>query len=119
MNNAKKDNNIISFNSISLFENTDTIKVPKITEVSDMDKETYSKTEIDLKFDKIQSDIQHGFEKIDLKLDSFEQRIQNILLTQDNKRHDEQEKNKKEFMYWAIGIAVGLASIAIPIWLGK
>lgn len=109
-----------------------------------MPQDTYNKSEIDLKFDKISSDVQHGFDKVDLKFekleqkmsdgfkqidlkfeqvdlkfDNFERRIENLLLTQENKRLDEQAKNKKEFMYWAIGIIIALAGIAFPIWFGK
>ena len=102
-----------------------------------MSQETYSKSEIDLKFDKISSDVQHGFDKVDLKFekleqrmadsfkqvdlkfDNFERRVENLLLSQENKRLEEQAKNKKEFMYWAIGILIALAGIAFPIWFGK
>ncbi|NQK21483.1 hypothetical protein HO515_09795 [Streptococcus suis] len=102
-----------------------------------MPQETYTKSEIDLKFDKISTDIHHGFEKVDLKFeniqqrmddgfkqvnlkfDNFERRIENMLLAQENRRLEEQAKNKKEFTYWAIGIIVALAGIAFPIWFGK
>ncbi|WP_242258159.1 hypothetical protein [Streptococcus thoraltensis] len=107
------------------------------TEVTTMPQDSYSKSEIDLKFEKISSDVQHGFDKVDLKFekleqkmsdgfkqvdlkfDNFERRIENLLLMQENKRLDEQAKNKKEFMYWAIGIIIALAGIAFPIWFGK
>ncbi|MFH6636314.1 hypothetical protein QE557_06440 [Streptococcus suis] len=131
------------------------IESEKQTEESIMPQETYTKSEIDLKFDKISTDIHHGFEKVDLKFDniqqrmddgfkqvdlkfeniqqrmddgfkqvdlkfdSFERRIENMLLAQENRRLEEQAKNKKEFMYWAIGIIVALAGIAFPIWFGK
>lgn len=115
----------------------DIIESRKQQEESIMSQETYTKSEIDLKFDKISTDIHHGFEKIDLKFeniqqrmddgfkqvdlkfDSFERRIENMLLAQENRRLEEQAKNKKEFMYWAIGIIVALAGIAFPIWFGK
>lgn len=89
-----------------------------------MSEDTYSKSEIDLKLDKINSDTQHGFEKIDLKIDqlkqemrsgfekvdlkfdNFEKRVETMLLTQENKRLEEQAKSKKEFMYWFIGLLV-------------
>lgn len=115
----------------------DIIKSEKQTEESIMPQDTYTKSEIDLKFDKISTDIHHGFEKVDLKFeniqqrmddgfkqvdlkfDNFERRIENMLLAQENRRLEEQAKNKKEFMYWAIGIIVALAGIAFPIWFGK
>lgn len=131
------------------------IESGKQQEKSIMPQETYTKSEIDLKFDKISTDIHHGFEKVDLKFeniqqrmddgfkqvdfkfeniqqrmddgfkqvdlkfDNFERRIENMLLAQENRRLEEQAKNKKEFMYWAIGIIVALAGIAFPIWFGK
>lgn len=115
----------------------DIIESRKQQEESIMPQETYTKSEIDLKFDKISTDIHHGFEKVDLKFeniqqrmddgfkqvnlkfDNFERRIENMLLAQENRRLEEQAKNKKEFTYWAIGIIVALAGIAFPIWFGK
>lgn len=128
--------------------NNGIIESRKQQEDSIMPQETYTKSEIDLKFDKISTDIQHSSEKsdlkfdalakqvdlkfenlqqrmddsfkqVDLKFDNFERRIENMLLDQENRRLEEQAKNKKEFMYWAIGIIVALAGIAFPIWFGK
>lgn len=103
----------------------------------DMEKNYYTKDEIDLKLDKINSDTQHGFEKVDfkidqlrqemrsgfekvdLKFDNFEKRIETMLLTQENKRLEEQAKSKKEFMYWFIGLLVstllGILAIIVTI----
>nr|CAJ1872975.1 hypothetical protein AUSP0061_00006 [uncultured phage] len=100
-------------------------------------QDTYSKSEIDLKLDKINSDTQHGFEKndlkfdqfkqeirggfekIDLKFDNLEKRMETLLLTQENKRLEDQAKNKKEFMYWFIGLLVstvlGILAIIVTI----
>lgn len=102
-----------------------------------MSQDTYSKSEIDLKLNKISSDTQHGFEKndlkfdqlkkemqssfeeIDLKLDNFEKQVEALLLTQENKRLEEQAKNKKEFMYWFISLLVstllGILAIIVTI----
>lgn len=102
-----------------------------------MSQDTYSKSEIDLKLNKISSDTQHGFEKndlkfdqlqkemqssfekIDLKLDNFEKQVESLLLTQENKRLEEQAKNKKEFMYWFIGLLVstllGILAIIVTV----
>lgn len=106
-------------------------------EVGNMNKETYSKTEIDLKFDNLNQKLDHVGEKIDLKFeilnqrlghiedkidlrfDSFEKRIENILFSHENERLKDNKKNRKEFVYWAIGIIVAIASVAIPIWFGK
>lgn len=91
-----------------------------------MTQDFYTKTEIDLKLDKISSEIKHSseksdlrFEQVDLKLDNLESKIENMFLTQEQKRLQEQRQNKKEFTYWAISIIVALLSIAIPVWLGK
>lgn len=103
----------------------------------DMEKNYYTKDEIDLKLDKINSDTQHGFEKVDfkidqlrqevrsgfekvdLKFDNFEKRVETMLLTQENKRLEEQAKSKKEFMYWFIGLLVstllGILAIIVTI----
>lgn len=100
-------------------------------------KNYYTKDEIDLKLDKINSDTQHGFEKVDfkidqlrqemrsgfekvdLKFDNFEKRVETMLLTQENKRLEEQAKSKKEFMYWFIGLLVstllGILAIIVTI----
>lgn len=84
-----------------------------------MSQDTYSKTEIDLKLDKISSDTQHGFERMDLKFDSFEKRIENLLLSQENKRIEEQAKNRREFIYWFVGLfissIIGIAAIIVTI----
>lgn len=108
-----------------------------LSEENIMPQDTYSKSEIDLKLDKINSDTQHGFEKIDLKFDQFKQeirggfekidlkfdnlekRMETLLLTQENKRLEDQAKNKKEFMYWFIGLLVstvlGILAIIVTI----
>ncbi|NKN40416.1 hypothetical protein HFK82_02570 [Streptococcus alactolyticus] len=88
-----------------------------------MSQDTYSKTEIDLKLDKINSDTQHGFERIDLKFDNFEKRIENLLLSQENKRIEEQAKNRREFIYWFVGLfissIIGIAAIIVTILMTK
>lgn len=108
-----------------------------LTEKNIMSEDTYSKSEIDLKLDKINSDVKHSFEKndlkfdqlqkemqssfekIDLKLDNFEKQVESLLLTQENKILEEQAKNKKEFMYWFIGLLVstllGILAIIVTI----
>lgn len=118
-------------------QNDDIMELTKNTEDFTMSQETYSKEEIDLKFDKISSDVQHGFDKVNLKFDSLEQRmddrfkqvdlkfdnfehkIENMLLTQEYKRLEDQAKNKKEFMYWFIGLlissVIGIAAIIVTI----
>ena len=125
-------------------QNRDIIESGMLLEENIMSQDTYSKSEIDLKLDKINSDTQHGFEKIDLKIDqlkqemrsgfekidlkfekvdlkfdNFEKRVETMLLTQENKRLEEQAKSKKEFMYWFIGLLVstllGILAIIVTI----
>ena len=122
----------------------DIIESGMLLEENIMSQDAYSKSEIDLKLDKINSDTQHGFEKIDLKIDqlkqemrsgfekidlkfekgdlkfdNFEKRVETMLLTQENKRLEEQAKSKKEFMYWFIGLLVstllGILAIIVTI----
>lgn len=118
-------------------QNDDIMELTKNTEDFTMSQETYSKEEINLKFDKISSDVQNGFDKVnlkfdsleqrmddrfkqvDLKFDNFEHRIENMLLTQEYKRLEDQAKNKKEFMYWFIGLlissVIGIVAIIVTI----
>ena len=66
-----------------------------------MSQDTYSKTEIDLKFD------------------NFEKRIENLLLSQENKRIEEQAQTRREFIYWFVGLfissIIGIATIIVTI----
>ena len=100
-------------------QNHDIMESEMLSEENIMSQDTYSKSEIDLKLDKINSDTQHGFEKIDLKVDNFEKRVETMFLTQENKRLEEQAKSKKEFMYWFIGLLVstllGILAIIVTI----
>jgi hypothetical protein len=120
--------------------NSDTMKA-KTQEERSMEREMYTKTEIDLKLDKINSDTQHGFEKIDLKFDqlkqemrsgfekvdlkfdNFEKRIETMLLNQENKRLEDQAKSKKEFIYWFVGLLIssllGIIAIIVTILTAK
>ena len=125
-------------------QNRDIMESEMLSEENIMSQDTYSKSEIDLKLDKINSDTKHGFEKIDLKIDqlkqemrsgfekidlkfeqvdlkfdNFEKRVETMFLTQENKRLEEQAKSKKEFMYWFIGLLVstllGILAIIVTI----
>lgn len=113
------ENKIIKFNSLKPPVQNGIMKPIKEQEEENMDKETYSKTKIDLKLDNLNQKLGHIEEKIDLRFDAFEERIENILISHENERLKDNEKNRKEFVYWAIGIIVAIASIAIPIWFGK
>lgn len=79
-----------------------------------MEREIYTKTEIDLKLDKINSDTQHGFEKIDLKFDQVKTEMrdgfENMGLRMEKMFSDfklEQQKEKEENKKWLIALTVG------------
>lgn len=95
-----------------------------------MEREIHTKTEIDLKLDKINSDTKHGFEKVGLKFemlmqkmdDGFEkQRLNTEKMLSEFKSEllTEQKKDKKEFTYWFVGLLVssiiGLLAIIVTI----
>ena len=131
--------NITTINSQN-HTKSDTMKL-RYQEEEIMEREMYTKTEIDLKLDKINSDTQHGFEKIDLKFDqlkqemrsgfekvdlkfdNFEKWIETMLLNQENKRLEDQAKSKKEFTYWFVGLLIssllGIAAIIVTILTAK
>ncbi|HER2925918.1 TPA: hypothetical protein VJ275_001291 [Streptococcus pyogenes] len=88
-----------------------------------MSNNTYSKNEIDLKFKNLETKIDSKFDLLMQKMDDgFEkQRLNTEKMLSDFKLNlvTDQQKNKKEFMYWAIGITIALIGIAFPIWFGK
>nr|DAJ94972.1 MAG TPA: Protein of unknown function (DUF1640) [Caudoviricetes sp.] len=93
--------------------NNDIMK-PKEQEDGDMEHEMYTKTEIDLKLDKISSDTQHGFEKVDLKFDQLRTEIrdgfENVGIRMEKMFSDfklEQRKEKAENNKWLIALTVG------------
>ena len=100
----------------------DTMKA-KTQEERSMEREMYTKTEIDLKFDQLKQEIRSGFEKVDLKFDNFEKRIETMLLNQENKRLEDQAKSKKEFIYWFVGLLIssllGIIAIIVTILTAK
>ena len=82
--------------------NSDIMKL-KGQEDGDMEHGMYTKTEIDLKLDKISSDTQHGFEKVDLKFDQLRTEMrdgfENMGLRMEKMFSDfklEQQKEKEE-----------------------
>lgn len=130
------DNNVTA-----LFPNFKTVPIQnngiikeKPSRGDDMEKNYYTKDEIDLKLDKINSDMSHNFEKVNLKFemliqkmdDSFEkQRLNNEKMLSEFKSDllTEQKKDKKEFTYWFIGLLVssmiGLLTIIVTILIAK
>lgn len=112
---------VIPFNITSVpVQNNDIIE-PK--EETIMSHNTYSKSEVDLKFENLETKIDSKFDLLMQKMDDgFEkQRLNTEKMLSDFKLNlvTDQQKNKKEFMYWAIGIIIALIGIAFPIWFGK
>lgn len=103
--------------------NSDIMKL-KGQEDGDMEHGMYTKTEIDLKLDKINSDTQHGFEKVDLKFDQLRTEMrdgfENMGLRMEKMFSDfklEQQKEKEENKKWLIALTVGslLSIIGIAV----
>ncbi|WP_172934710.1 hypothetical protein [Streptococcus sp. 2106] len=95
-------------------QNNDIIEVTRELEEQYMANDTYTKTEIDLKLDKINSDTQHGFEKVDLKFDQVRTEMrdgfENIGLRMEKMFSDfklEQQKEKEENKKWLIALTIG------------
>ena len=116
---SRKDK-IIPINSDSTLKN-DIIK-EKMLEEKGMANDTYSKREIDDKFNKLESKIENLYTKneIDLKFENLEQKIssgfenmtlrmENLLLEFKADTKKEQEANKK----WLIGIAISIIALLI------
>lgn len=105
-------------------QNNDIIEETRELEERYMANDTYTKTEIDLKLDKINSDTQHGFEKVDLKFDQVRTEMrdgfENMGLRMEKMFSDfklEQQKEKEENKKWLIALTVGslLSIIGIVI----
>lgn len=84
-----------------------------------MDKETYSKSEIDLKLANIETKIDNRFEQLNQKIDYSVQHIlsetKNMFLEQQIKEKTERENERKSTNRWLIGIAISLAGLIISI----
>ena len=115
----------------------DIIQSRKQQEDSIMSQETYTKSEIDLKFDKISTDVQHSSEKsdlkfdalakqLDLKFDNFENKLENLfanlkvdLANEKIESLEQARKDKRELILWSIGTAVAILGILVPLILNK
>ena len=102
-----------------------------------MSQETYTRSEIDLKFDKISTDVQHSSEKsdlkfdalakqLDLKFDNFENKLENLfanlkvdLANEKIESLEQARKDKRELILWSIGTAVAILGILVPLILNK
>lgn len=108
---------------VSNIDESGIIEPKNNTEVTTMPQDSYSKSEIDLKFENLEIKVDSKFDLLLQKMDDgFEkQRLSTEKMLSEFKLDlvTEQRKNKKEFMYWAIGILIALAGIAFPIWFGK
>ncbi len=98
------------------------IKKAKESEEKEMSNDTYSKREIDDKFNKLEAKIENLYTKneIDLKFENLEQKIssgfenmtlrmENLLLEFKADSKKEQESNKK----WLIGIAISIIGLLV------
>ena len=115
----------------------DIIQSRKQQEDSIMSQETYTRSEIDLKFDKISTDVQHSSEKsdlkfdalakqLDLKFDNFENKLENLfanlkvdLANEKIESLVQARKDKRELILWSIGTAVAILGILVPLILNK
>ena len=111
---------IVPINGDSALKN-DIIKA-KVLEEKGMSNDTYSKREIDDKFNKLEAKIENLYTKneIDLKFENLEQKIssgfenmtlrmENLLLEFKADSKKEQESNKK----WLIGIAISIIGLLV------
>lgn len=130
--------------SVPMRKQSDIIESRKQQEESIMPQETYTKSEIDLKFDKVSTDIHHGFEKVDLKFeniqqrmddgfkqvdlkfDNFENKLENLfanlkvdLANEKIESLEQARKDKRELILWSIGTAIAILGILIPLILNK
>ncbi|CYW29130.1 hypothetical protein HO722_03540 [Streptococcus suis] len=121
--------------SLPLFN--DIIESRKQQEESIMPQETYTKSEIDLKFEKLSTNVQHSSEKsdlkfdalakqVDLKFDNFENKLENLfanlkveLANEKIESLEQARKDKRELILWSIGTAVAILGILIPLILNK
>lgn len=105
--------------------NRDIIKATESEEMG-MSNDTYSKREIDDKFNKLEAKIENLYTKneIDLKFENLEQKIssgfenmtlrmENLLLEFKADSKKEQESNKK----WLIGIAISIIGLLVTTFL--
>ena len=95
-------------------QNNDIIEETRELEERYMANDTYTKTEIDLKLDKINSDVKYGFEKVDLKFDQVRTEMrdgfENMGLRMEKMFSDfklEQQKEKEENKKWLIALTIG------------
>ncbi|MFD3024291.1 hypothetical protein [Streptococcus agalactiae] len=84
-----------------------------------MSHNTYSKSEIDLKFENLETKVDSKFEQLSQKIDFSVQQIlsetKNLLLEQQVKEKNERENERKSTNRWLIGIAISLAGLIISI----
>ncbi|MXQ48129.1 hypothetical protein GRB29_01690 [Streptococcus pneumoniae] len=96
-----------------------TIKSRDKMEEAIMPQDTYSKSEIDLKFENLETKVDSKFEQLSQKIDFSVQQIlsetKNLLLEQQVKEKTERENERKSTNRWLIGIAISLAGLIISI----
>lgn len=82
-------------------------------------EDNYTKAEIDLKFENLETKMNSKFEQLNQKIDYSVQHIlsetKNMLLEQQVKEKNERESERKSTNRWLIGIAIALAVLIISI----
>lgn len=119
----KRDGVNFSAKSVPEQFQTDIIGVDRLQEEIIMPQDTYSKTEIDLKFEKVDMKFDMLMQRMD---DGFEkQRLSTEKMLSDLKLSlvTEQQKNKREFTYWFVGLLVssilGILAIIVTVLTAK
>ncbi|MFZ2601677.1 MAG: hypothetical protein WAX06_07165 [Lactococcus lactis] len=112
----------VEFNkgSLSLDTKSDTMEEKSSTERGyNMHQETYSKNEIDLKFENLSDKVDNKFELLSQKIDNgFSNQVLQInssflefkqaLKDESEKERKERQNEKKELIKWSIGTAIAI-----------
>ncbi|WP_369350442.1 hypothetical protein AB6M97_06360 [Streptococcus hillyeri] len=97
----------------------DIIELENNKEESIMSQDTYTKSEIDLKFQNLETKIEGKFDQLSQKIDFSVQHIlsetKNMLLEQQVKEKTERENERKTTNRWLIGIAISLAGLIVSV----
>ena len=89
------------------YANGDIMKA-KIQEEQSMEREMYTKTEIDLKFDQVRTEMRDGFENMGLRMEKM---FSDFKLEQQK----EKEENKKWLIALTIGSLLSIIGIVVSI----
>lgn len=100
-------------------QNNDIIAIESQKEGRNMVQETYTKSEIDLKLQNLENQIDSEFKQLNQKIDYSVKHIltetKNLLLEQQVKEKAEREQERKATNRWLIGIAISLSGLIVSI----